>query len=55
MEAGAAKGTDRRRLGFLDSFSGLGGTTPVDIKRVRKLLKAGEMEDCRCAKEFVNA
>ena len=42
MEAGAAKGTDRRRLGFLDSFSGLGGTTPVDIKRVRKLLKAGD-------------
>jgi hypothetical protein len=32
-----------------------GGATPVDIKRVRKLLKAGEMEESRCAKEFVTA
>ena len=34
---------------------GEGGTTPVAIERVRKLLKKGEITDRRCAKECVIA
>jgi hypothetical protein len=51
----------RRKSSGVDrlAFSGLlaagGGTTPVDIKRVRKVLKTGEMEESRCAKECVTA
>jgi hypothetical protein len=32
-----------------------GGATPVDIKRVRKILKAEEMAESRCGKESVTA